>query len=215
MAKISSGGRALSKNEKTLLGILCAAALFFIINSLVIEPNNKKIKPLKEEVSQLKAQVENISNLDSSIKVKEKELKDLKSEFEEATKSIPKTDRYPQVIKDLEGIASSSNVSIASYSLSLPTTFANQQSSDDSSESTNTSKGLQTFNVQIQLNGAYTDVLTFINKLESDSRIKEVVNLSSTKDSSNINILYYVAGTIDVEDYDFNNGEFGKENPFN
>ena len=215
MAKISSGGRALSKNEKTLLGILCAAALFFIINSLVIEPNNKKIKPLKEEVSQLKAQVENISNLDSSIKVKEKELKDLKSEFEEATKSIPKTDRYPQVIKDLEGIASSSNVSIASYSLSLPTTFANQQSSDDSSESTNTSQGLQTFNVQIQLNGAYTDVLTFINKLESDSRIKEVVNLSSTKDSSNINILYYVAGTIDVEDYDFNNGEFGKENPFN
>lgn len=215
MAKISNGGRALSKNEKVLLGALCAAAVFFIVNMLVIEPNNQKIKPLKEEVEQLKAQVANISNIDSSIKMKEKELEGLKVEFDKATESIPKTDRYPEVVKDLEEMAAKSNITIASYSLSLPTVVSGQQSDTGESEQTNNASGLHSFNIQIKVNGVYTDVLTFINNIEGDSRIKEVVTLNSNNENSDINILYYVAGGINTEEYDFNEGSFGKSNPFN
>ena len=213
MAKVSKGGRSLSKNEKILLGLLCAVALFFVVNILIIEPSNKKIKPLQDEVSALKDQVADINGLDSSIKEKEKELEGLKVEFEEASKSIPKTDRYPQVIRDIESMAGATSITVSNYSLSKPSTFASNGTREDNVQ--NAQSGLQMFTVQMTLKGEYTNVLSFINKLESDSRIKEVITLSSTKDSSNISIVYYVAGGIDIEDYNFNDGSYGKSNPFN
>lgn len=213
MAKMGKNGRAISKNEKILMAVLCAVSLFFIIDILIIEPSNRKIKPLKDEVKVLKEQVQNIEGIDSSINEKEGKLEGLKAEFEKASQTIPKTDRYPQVIKDIEGMSAATGTIVTNYTLSKPSTFASDENGEN--EEQNAQSGLQVFTIQMNVKGDYVNVLSFINKLESDSRIKEVISLNSKKDSSNISVVYYVAGSIDVEDYDFNEGSFGKQNPFN
>lgn len=213
MAKIGKGGRALSKNEKVLLGVLCAVALYFVVDILIISPSNEKLRPLQDEVNSLKEQVQNIEGLDASIKLKKKELEGLRLEFEEASKTIPKTDRSPEVIRDIESMAGESGITVSNYSLSKPITFDSNGSGESANQGSAT--GLQAFTIQMTITGDYVNVLSFINKLESDSRIKEVVSLSSTKDTSNISVTYYVAGSINIEEYNFNEGSFGKSNPFN
>lgn len=213
---IAKSGRALAKNEKILLGIVMVMSISFLYWTLLLEPEMKKMKPLQEEVKVLKSQLKDASTIEKNIKVKGEELAGLKTEYDEATKIISKTDRYPQLIKDIREVASSNNVKIASESLGRPTVYIDETAATTTETPVeNVASGLQTMSIALTLEGDFNNVLAFINKLEEDKRILEVQGFTSTDKGTTVNLMYYIAGGEEIEEYDFNSGTYGKDNLFN
>lgn len=217
---LKTSNRELSKNEKILLGGLCVVAIVFLVNTLIITPNNKKLKPLKSEISILEKQIINLKTINLDIEKNEQELKILKDKYNEASEIIPRTDRYPQVVKDLEGISERAGVKIKTESFSKPAVFLNEEENQNNSEQSqnnntlNQMSGLSSFTVNLTIEGDFNKAMKFIDELENDSRILEVKDFSSTDKSTNITIAYFITGGEEAEEFDFNNGSYGKGNIF-
>lgn len=207
MAGLNMSGRSLSKNEKFLIGALGILAVGTLVFTFIIEPSNKRLKPLKQEVIAKQAQVKNLDMLQLNITKKEKELAGLKEKYEEASKTIPKTDRYPQVVKDIEAMATKAGVSITSRSFGKPAVYS------DGKEGT-TASGLTAFTLGLGIKGTYNQILEFVKTLESDTRILEIPTISINKDGASISVIYYTSGGVETEKYDFNTGTYGKDNLF-
>ncbi|MGG7178826.1 type 4a pilus biogenesis protein PilO [Clostridium paraputrificum] len=214
--KASKSGRAFNKNEKILIGVVGLLALGGLLYVFIISPSNKKLEPTISRIKELEEQVNNIDSLQLSIKNKEKELDGLKGQYDEATKSIPKTDRYPQVVKDIEGMATSSGVTITTGTFSRPEIVAKDNNSSSDVNKTNLqTDGLTAFRVSVKINGNYNQCLDFIKNIEKDERILEVTSFTfSEKQEGSLEIIYYVAGGVENEEYDFNSGSYGKSNLF-
>ncbi|MGL4109458.1 type 4a pilus biogenesis protein PilO [Clostridium sp. LP20] len=213
--KLNKTGRAFNKNEKILIGVLSFLAIAALVYILIIAPSNKKLEPNMARIKSLEEQVNNIDSLQISIKDKEKELDGLKGQYDEATKSIPKTDRYPQVVRDIEGMASSAGIKINSGNFSKPQVIAANNNAVDDGMQKNQTEGLTAFTVALDITGNYNQCLEFIKSLEKDERILEVTTFTlNEKQDGAIGIVYYVAGGVEEESYDFNSGEYGKSNLF-
>lgn len=213
---IAKSGRALGKSEKILLGTVGVLAVAFIYWTLLIEPALVKLKPLEEQVKELKLQVKDTNTIESDIVRKEKELEELKVRYEEATKVLSKTDRYPDIIRDIRNVATSNSLKIVSEELNMPK--VDQEGVvplEDGTVPSNPTDGLQTMNVNLTVEGEFNNALEFINKLEEDQRILEITGIVAKDKSIGISITYYIAGGEEVEEYDFNNGTYGKDNIFN
>ena len=217
---LKTSNRELSKSEKILLGGLCIVGIAFLANTFIIAPNNKKLKPLKSEISTLEKQITNLKTINLDIEKNEQELKVLKDKYNEASETIPRTDRYPQVVKDLEEMAGRAGVKIKTESFGKPAVFSNEeenQSNSEQSQSNNTlnqMSGLSSFTVNLTIEGDFNKAMKFIDELENDSRILEVKDFSSNDKSTNITIAYFIAGGEEAEEFDFNNGSYGKGNIF-
>lgn len=207
MAGLNRTGRNLNKNEKFLIGVLGVIAVGTLIFTFIIEPSDKKLKPLKEEVKAKQEQVKNLDMIQLSIAKKEKELEGLKEKYDEASKTIPKTDRYPQVVKDLEAMAVQAGVKINTRNFGKPAVYSENNNGQSAT-------GLTAFTVGLGINGDYNQILDFIKILESDTRILEIPTLSITTEGASISIIYYTSGGVEEENYDFNTGTYGKGNLF-
>ena len=64
------------------------------------------------------------------------------------------------------------------------------------------------------IEGDFNKAMKFIDELENDSRILEVKDFSSTDKSTSITTAYFIAGGDEVEEFEFNNGSYGKGNIF-
>lgn len=210
---IAKSGRALGKNEKVLLGAVLALSIVFIYWTLLLQPSLVKLKPLEAEVKTLKSQVKGASTIKASISNKETQLNSLKEQYEEATKIISKTDRYPQLIKEIRENATSKSLKISAESLGVPTVYAQQAAAPNGQQQSKA--GLMTMSVKLTLDGDFRNVLDFINKLEEDKRILEVIGFTAQEKSSTVDLLYYISGGEENEEYDFNKGPYGKDNLFN
>lgn len=225
MLKLKTSNRELTKSEKIILGVAGVLGILFLVNAFILTPLNKKLKPLEEEINKLEKQAEQLATINLDISKNEKELADLKGQYEEASQTIPKTDRYPEVIGDLENMAAESKVKITNSTFGQVAVVGNENSESGSSTNENgentgegqqsATSGLSTFTVNLSLKGGFNDVMYFIDKLENDDRILEIVNFSSQKDTSTMSVIYYIAGSKDKEEYDFNNGSYGKGDLFN
>lgn len=217
---LKTSSRELSRNEKILLGVLCIIAIAFLVNTFIIVPSNTKLKPLKEEISLLQKQRTQLKTINLDIEKNEKELDTLKEEYNKASETISKTDRYPQIIRDIEDMANKSNIKIESQSFTKPALFTDEQGNDVSNkekdQATNgvSTEGLASFTVDLNVKGSFVDLMSFIDKLEEDSRILEVQRFNSNDKGANIELVYYIAGGQEQEEYDFNDGNYGKGNIF-
>ena len=221
---LKKSSRELSKNEKILLGVVCLAAIAFVVNTFIIAPSNTKLKPLKDEISVMEKQINGLKTINVDIEKNEQELKVLKNKYNEASETIPKTDRYPQVVKDLEDMAKRAGVKIKTESFSKPAVFSNEQETQNANAAdpnapqqqgeSSVTKGLSNFTVNLSIEGDFLQAMNFINELENDSRILEVQDFSSTDKATNITILYFIAGGEEMEEYEFNSGNYGKGNIF-
>lgn len=217
---LKTSSRELSKNEKILLGVLCIIAIAFLINAFIIDPSNTKLKPLKEEISLLQKQKTQLKTINLDIEKNEEELDALKEEYNKASETISKTDRYPQIIRDIGEMANKSNIKIESQSFTKPALFTDEQEKDGNSQekdqSTNvvSTEGLASFNVDLNVKGSFANLMNFIGKLEEDSRILEIEKFNSNDLGANIELVYYIAGGQEQEEYDFNSGNYGKGNIF-
>lgn len=212
--------RELSKNEKMLLGIVIVLSVSVIHWIFILEPAIKKLKPLETEIKALKEEAKLADNIDSNIVSKEKALEELKTEYEEATKVISKTDRYPQLIKEIRENATKNSLIITSETLGVPTANVEQAVAEPSEEGTtevgaNPALGLKTMLISLNLEGDFNNVLDFVNNLEEDKRILEVKGFTSQDKIATVTLMYYIAGGEEEEEYDFNTGAYGKDNLFN
>lgn len=216
---IAKSGRALGKNEKVLLGTVMVLAITFLYWTLLLQPALNKLKPLEDSVKNLKSQVNSTAAIQSNIIEKEKQLENLKVEYEEATKIVSKTDRYPELVKEIRELANGNSLKITNESLGIPTVYAQtpQTTPVDPSKPpvTNPAAGLKTMAIGLTVDGGFNNVLAFINKLEEDKRILEVQSFTSSDKSTTINLMYYIAGGEEAEDYNFNTGSYGKDSLFN
>lgn len=216
---IAKSGRALGKNEKVLLGTVVVLAVGFLYWTLLLEPSLKKLKPLEDSVNALKLQVNNTATIQSNIISKEKQLETLKVQYEEATKVVSKTDRYPELIKEIREIATTNSLKITNEVLGVPTIYEQtpQGTPPEAGKApvANPAEGLKTMSIVLTLDGGFNNALEFINKLEEDKRILEVQSFTATEKTTTVNLMYYIAGGQEAEDYNFNTGSYGKDNLFN
>lgn len=78
---------------------------------------------------------------------------------------------------------------------------------------------ITTENIDISISGSYKNVLGFIREIESYERIAEVSDVSIDKGldenvNASITAKFYNLNYNDGENYEFNEGSYGKENPF-
>lgn len=210
MKPIARSGRAMSSSEKTLIAILACVSALFLYWIFLMKPALDKVGPVSKRVGELQERVDAIGTIQSNITQKEETLKNLQVQYDEATKVIPRGDRYPELIKEIREMSEATSVTLGTYALSQPVAY-----SQTGEAGTAAGSSLNSYTVTLNAKGDYNNILAFVRKLEEDKRIVEVQSITSSKDTAVIKLSYFISGTVDKEDYDFNAGDYGKENPFN
>jgi len=216
MKKIDLGLNKLSHKEKILLLIVAIMSVFFVYYNYLIIPTIDKLTPLETEVEFLRIQTLNYENIENKIIIKEKEYNELKDKYNESARALPKIDKYPELSKDLNDLANKNTVTLQSIAMEKGQVYQQGDTSKDASTpSTSNKGGLSTQKVTLSLKGDFSNILNLVNDLENGSRICEINSITSTKESSTINLTFYYAPGDMEENYDFNSGSYGKDNMFN
>lgn len=216
MKKIDLGLNKLSHKEKILLLIVAIMSVFFVYYNYLIIPTMDKLAPLETEVEALRNKTLNYENIENKIIIKEKEYNELKDKYNESARALPKIDKYPELSKDLNDLANKNTVTLQSIAMEKGQVYQQGDTSKDASTpSTSNKGGLSTQKVTISLKGDFSNILNLVNDLENGSRICEINSITSTKESSTINLTFYYAPGDMEENYDFNSGSYGKDNMFN
>lgn len=215
--KISSILNSLSYKEKILLAILIVVSIFFVYYNYLIIPTLDKLQPLRSEVESLRSEDSKYEDVENTITMKEKDLGDLRSKYEEASKVLPKIDRYPELSKDLNGLVTKNSLILNRIIMGK-----GQGTQSDSSSETGTNIeanqgkiGLNTQQVTLEITGDFVNILKLIDDLEKGTRICEINSITSTKENTTINLNFYYSSGDMEENYDFNSGSYGKDNMFN
>lgn len=214
-----SNGANIGKNEKILLwivGIISICALCYI---LIISPAQSKWKPKKDEIESLDAQLEAVKNIDNEIAALKNDYEKLKTEYDKATVSLPKSDKYPQIFKDIEDMAKACGIDSLSGNFGEPkvvTTVSNDDSSDSSNkkkdEDTVSLEGMKSIQVDYSFPKAtegsdpatVEKVLAFVDKLENYERISHIGKIQENQSGFQITIYFYELGEDDPEEkYEF------------
>lgn len=227
MAKLASRGRQLSGKEKLLLRSVIVLSVTFIYWVLVLSPALSSLTPLKDEVNSLEKQVGDTGLIKSEIDKNKETFDKLQVQYQEATKVIPKTDRYPELIKDIRELVTSSGLKLTGETFGKPEVFVEPTATEGVKTEGNAappaqpegapvvSHGLHTLTLTINIEGEFNKVLDLVNKLEKDTRILDVKKVSSDNKSTTLTLVYYIAGGEEKENYDFNPGPVGNESIFN
>lgn len=216
MKKIDLGLNKLSHKEKILLLIVAIMSVFFVYYNYLIIPTMDKLAPLETEVETLRNKTLNYENIENKIIIKEKEYNELKDKYNESARALPKIDKYPELSKDLNDLANKNTVTLQSIAMEKGQVYQQGDTSKDASTpSTSNKGGLSTQKVTLSLKGDFSNILNLVNDLENGSRICEINSITSTKESSTINLTFYYAPGDMEENYDFNSGSYGKDNMFN
>lgn len=216
MKKIDLGLNKLSHKEKILLLIVAIMSVFFVYYNYLIIPTMDKLAPLETEVEALRNKTLNYENIENKIIIKEKEYNELKDKYNESARALPKIDKYPELSKDLNDLANKNTVTLQSIAMEKGQVYQQGDTSKDASTpSTSNKGGLSTQKVTLSLRGDFSNILNLVNDLENGSRICEINSITSTKESSTINLTFYYAPGDMEENYDFNSGSYGKDNMFN
>lgn len=215
---INLGLNTLSHKEKVLLLIVGILSVFFIYYSYFIIPTLDKLEPLEKEVEVLQNENLNYENIDNKIIIKEKEYNDLLDKYDEAANVLPKVDRYPELYKQLNEVASKNTIALENITMGKGQVYQQDQTSTGNQNTNNGSGnkgGLNTQQVTLSLKGDFTNILNLINDLEQGSRICEINSVKASKETTTIELTFYYAPGDMEENYDFNSGSYGKDNMFN
>lgn len=228
--------KALSKSEKILIGILLAALIGYFYYQYIISPAMNKIQTANTNITNYKTELTELKILATSNIKLEESLKDLKTKQTEYISIIPESERNPQIIRDIKVISDNSKIAITSITFGKGVEY--KLAVDPKAPAAQaTSVKPMTVPVNMAISGDYNSIMNFIKSLEDSSRITQVdsVNVTSsaaptasTATTTNLiktgetnltvaitaSILYVTDGTIVENQYDFNNGSYGKDNLF-
>ena len=191
-----------------------------------------------------KAEQYRVTMIPAQNKILEEKYKELQAQYDLALEEISKTPALAKIIYDLEELISKSGVEMKSLSFSNSDVSEEEISSNDgvitdgngvvteidrgldigSSQEENSQieseQAVKKQIVNISLTGEYKNIINFIKNIENYSRISDVSNISlSPGEGTMLNVSltanFYNLNYKEKENYDFNNGTYGKENSFN
>lgn len=200
--KSKTKGRATTKNEKIILYVLGILSIFALCYLFIISPGEAKTKGLKQEIKNLEGQLVALQSVDYDIEQRKKTLDDLMGKYKEATVSLPKADRYPEVFKNIEEMLTESGLSASSGSFGKGAVI--QVVGAEEGQDTSNLKGMRKIQISYSIKGDIDKVLTFIDKLENYDRIAELNSFSHSGESCSIVFSFYDSGEGGEEEYDFN-----------
>lgn len=203
--KASSKG-ATTKNEKILLGILGIAAILTLCYIIIIAPSAKKNKSVKNEIVDVENQLKEVQLIDYEIKNKREQLEELQKEYDVATAGLPKTDRYPQIAKDVEQMAIDCGLVSVKGIFRDPSLVksVDKNGTDVTNDANNEFQGMKYLQVDYSFGTDFEKTLEFIDKLENDERIADIAEVSQGGKETTVSVFFYCSGGNEKEEYDFN-----------
>lgn len=199
--KSKTKGRATTKNEKIVLYVLGMLSIFALCYLFIISPGEEKTKNLKQEIKSLESQLVSVQSIDYDIEQRKKTLDELMVKYKEATVTLPKTDRYPEVFRDIEKMVTESGLSASngSFGKASVVTVGTAEGQDTSNLT-----GMRKIQITYSIKGDINKVLSFIDKLENYDRIAELNSFNHSGENCSIVFSFYDSGEGGVEEYDFN-----------
>ena len=198
--KCNTKGRATTKNEKIVLYVLGILSIFALCYLFIISPGEEKTKNLKQEIKSLESQLVSVQSIDYDIAQRKKTLDELMVKYKEATITLPETDRYPEVFRDVEKMVTESGLTASSGSFGKASviTIGAEEGQD-----TSNLKGMRKIQITYSIKGDMNKVLSFIDKLENYDRIAELNSFNHSAEKCSIVFSFYDSGEGGVEEYDF------------
>lgn len=232
----------LSKKDKIILSsTIILVSIVFGLKFLIL-PQLEQYTNNLMTLDSKRAEQSRLASITIENKALEEKQKELQEQYDLALDEISKTPAVAQIIYDLKGLMTRSNVEVKSLSFSdsdvseEEITSNDEVNTDENGVVTEIDRGISGGEmpdqqieseqavkkqiVNISLVGEYENIINFIKAIENYSRIADVSNISlSTGEGNLLNASltanFYNLNYQEGENYDFNNGTYGKENSFN
>lgn len=232
----------LSKKDKIILSsTIILVSIVFGLKFLIL-PQLEQYTNNLMTLDSKRAEQSRLASITIENKALEEKQKELQEQYDLALDEISKTPAVAQIIYDLKGLMTRSNVEVKSLSFSdsdvseEEITSNDEVKTDENGVVTEIDRGISGGEmpdqqieseqavkkqiVNISLVGEYENIINFIKAIENYSRIADVSNISlSTGEGNLLNASltanFYNLNYQEGENYDFNNGTYGKENSFN
>lgn len=232
----------LSKKDKIILSsTIILVSIVFGLKFLIL-PQLEQYTNNLMTLDSKRAEQSRLASITIENKALEEKQKELQEQYDLALDEISKTPAVAQIIYDLKELMSKSNVEVKSLSFSdsdvseEEITSNDEVKTDENGVVTEIDRGISGGEmpdqqieseqavkkqiVNISLVGEYENIINFIKAIENYSRIADVSNISlSTGEGNLLNASltanFYNLNYQEGENYDFNNGTYGKENSFN
>ena len=232
----------LSKKDKIILSsTIILVSIVFGLKFLIL-PQLEQYTNNLMTLDSKRAEQSRLASITIENKALEEKQKELQEQYDLALEEISKTPAVAQIIYDLKELISRSNVEVKSLSFSdsdvseEEITSSDEVKTDENGVVTEIDRGISGGEmpdqqieseqavkkqiVNISLVGEYENIINFIKAIENYSRIADVSNISlSTGEGNLLNASltanFYNLNYQEGENYDFNNGTYGKENSFN
>lgn len=191
----------------------------------------------------MRAEQVRVAMVPAQNKVLEEKQKELQVKYDNALEEISKTPAVAQIIYDLKGLMSRSNVEMRALSFSNSDVSEEEIKSSDgvvtdengvvteidrgldmggtqeASIEANDEQAVKKQIVNMTLTGEYEDIMKFVKAVENYSRVADVSNISlspfeGTKLNAGITANFYNLNYEEAESYEFNDGIYGKDNSF-
>ena len=232
----------LSKKDKIILSsTIILVSIVFGLKFLIL-PQLEQYTNNLMTLDSKRTEQSRLASITIENKALEEKQKELQEQYDLALDEISKTPAVAQIIYDLKGLMTRSNVEVKSLSFSdsdvseEEITSNDEVKTDENGVVTEIDRGISGGEmpdqqieseqavkkqiVNISLVGEYENIINFIKAIENYSRIADVSNISlSTGEGNLLNASltanFYNLNYQEGENYDFNNGTYGKENSFN
>ena len=199
--KSKTKGRTTTKNEKVVLYVLGILSIFALCYLFIISPGEEKTKNLKQEIKNLESQLVSVQSIDYDIEQRKKTLDELMVKYKEATVTLPRTDRYPEVFRDIEKMVTESGLSASNGNFGKASVIT--VGAVEGQDTLNLT-GMRKIQITYSIKGDISKVLSFIDKLENYDRIAELNSFNHSGENCSIVFSFYDSGEGGVEEYDFN-----------
>lgn len=228
--------KKLNKKEKYLLFISLSIFTFIIFEEVLIMPLSKKNDTYLSEVKKLTSEKRKVKDTITNKENLQEELNRVNIEYNKKLVSFPKTEKQAEIIKEYIDYSDASGVTLKTVNFSDGKIETEKKDADEDllKENTkvqsqpkkeNSKENIVVNNVNLTLNCSYENLLKFVNYLEEDKRLMNIINVQINKNDEGmknvssinaiINLEYYNLSYFKNEKYDFNKGTYGKKDYFN
>lgn len=191
----------LSKREKVMLIILGVAVIGFLYYNFCLTPQLKKLKTTEDTLQQSKSKLESLQEQEKNIDILKNEIVDLTAKANDATKSVPDTDRIPELIMYLRNMTASSECVTGTLGFGSPiglnlesTKSSTQQGNQNQNQNNGQTKNIPSdvtggvvviLPMTYQVNGNYANILSMLKLMENNQRKMMVSTIAINKGSTN------------------------------
>ena len=233
----------LSKKDKVILSTTIVILSLVLGLRFLILPHLEQYSNNLMTLDAKRAEQVRVAMVPAQNKVLEEKQKELQVKYDNALEEISKTPAVAQIIYDLKGLMSRSNVEMRALSFSNSDVSEEEIKSSDgvvtdengvvteidrgldmggtqeASIEANDEQAVKKQIVNMTLTGEYEDIMKFVKAVENYSRVADVSNISlspfeGTKLNAGITANFYNLNYEEAESYEFNDGIYGKDNSF-